>query len=333
MVHCDSINAEKLCPGKEWFHQECIILKDKLEMVEKFICKDCEERTQFKTTYKSTSPASDEHYDVEKILDHGKYDDGSSGFLVKWVGHHSREATWVLEEDLGTCYQLVVDFRRKHNLSPTKLRPVAGCSLSQDPEVKYNINNWNTCDQVEKAFVHFTKHEKYQTDLPMAAVLFEDFQEPNQDHLLVILLDSHFYSILWLQDERLAILLDGRNLCQTETVKRKFKSVFKDRKLRTFNCLDSFRVDHCGSAAVLGCMELARLYKYGQLEPQEITFQPFLKTRIIAHLHPEKSNPYPGRIKIQDRKLVWTCEICQQFSTKKGKKSLQLHQRNCHSKQ
>lgn len=282
------------------------------------------ERTGFKTTYKPTSLASDKHYDVDKILDYGKYDDGSSGFLVKWVGHHPKEATWVLEEDLATCYQLVKDFRRENNLCPTELKPVAGCSLSQDTEVSYNVNNRNTREQVKAALDHFTRHEKHQTDLPMAAILFEEARPgpPLDDTIVQPLLSDPLVTgcptchiIGWKKP-----LPNGTNKAEVQ--------IFRDRNLMSWNCLDSFKVDHCGSAAVLGCMELALLYKHEQLVPQDITFQPFLKTRIIAYLHPEESNPYPGRIGIQDRKLVWTCDYCQQFSTKKRKKSLLLHQRN-----
>lgn len=321
MVECSSVVE---CKGKNWFHQACIEIKDSLKNVDEFVCRDCFVRTGIETSYKKGSVFYKPCYVVDKILDDGISEMGDQMFLVKWEGHPPSKATWELEKNLARCYDIVADYRRAKKRSPTKLARKGGADIRTTLGVKFNLNNWVTAKEIEQAFSHFTRHDKYQSNLPLTSRTFEELVRPTEDCLVIVLMDSHFYTIIFSKQYKL--IADGRNLCFQEEYRRKLERKF-GCKLEPRSTLDTFKIDHCGAAAVLAGIEFARLEKHNQLDTKELEFQQFLKDRVVGYLHPGKSEAFPGVKSITAIKQTWKCNCG--YSTKKGKQALNLHQRFC----
>lgn len=58
--------------------------------------------------------ASEELYEVERIVDRRKNKKGRTEYLVRWKGYESEDDTWEPEQHLVNCQEYVGDFNRRH---------------------------------------------------------------------------------------------------------------------------------------------------------------------------------------------------------------------------
>ncbi|XP_031802775.1 chromodomain Y-like protein isoform X2 [Sarcophilus harrisii] len=59
--------------------------------------------------------ASEELYEVERIVDKRKNKKGKTEYLVRWKGYDSEDDTWEPEQHLVNCEEYIHDFNRRHN--------------------------------------------------------------------------------------------------------------------------------------------------------------------------------------------------------------------------
>ncbi|XP_055964463.1 chromodomain Y-like protein [Sorex fumeus] len=62
--------------------------------------------------------ASEELYEVEKIVDKRKNKKGRTEYLVRWKGYCSEDDTWEPEQHLVNCEEFIHDFNRRHAEKP-----------------------------------------------------------------------------------------------------------------------------------------------------------------------------------------------------------------------
>ncbi|XP_030616727.1 chromodomain Y-like protein isoform X1 [Delphinapterus leucas] len=58
--------------------------------------------------------ASEELYEVERIIDKRKNKKGKTEYLVQWKGYDSEDDTWEPEQNLVNCEEYIHDFNRRH---------------------------------------------------------------------------------------------------------------------------------------------------------------------------------------------------------------------------
>ena len=61
----------------------------------------------------STSDEDDKEYVVEKILNHNLRSDGSTYFLVKWLGYPDSASTWEPEYNLTNVQNLIQEYKKR----------------------------------------------------------------------------------------------------------------------------------------------------------------------------------------------------------------------------
>jgi len=61
-----------------------------------------------------------EEFEVEEILDH-RVHQGETRFLVKWKGYSDLLNSWEPEENLGNCKESLADYKRRRNVSLSKI--------------------------------------------------------------------------------------------------------------------------------------------------------------------------------------------------------------------
>lgn len=59
--------------------------------------------------------ASEELYEVERIVDKRKNKKGKTEYLVRWKGYDSEDDTWEPEQHLVNCEEYILDFNRRHS--------------------------------------------------------------------------------------------------------------------------------------------------------------------------------------------------------------------------
>ncbi|XP_069469549.1 chromodomain Y-like protein [Ambystoma mexicanum] len=59
--------------------------------------------------------ASEELYEVERIIDKKKNKKGKTEYLVRWKGYNSDDDTWEPEQHLVNCEEYIHEFNRRHN--------------------------------------------------------------------------------------------------------------------------------------------------------------------------------------------------------------------------
>nr|CAD7426987.1 unnamed protein product [Timema monikensis] len=65
----------------------------------------------------------EEIYEVDKIVDHGVFDDGREYFLVKWKGWGSNTNTWEPESNLPGCEEILLRYFKKKQLASVREEP------------------------------------------------------------------------------------------------------------------------------------------------------------------------------------------------------------------
>lgn len=344
MVYCSSNGNEALCPGLAWFHIECVgLTSEEAKEMNDFTCKECSSRindTETNSSPEITEAAitdqentDPEVYVPRKIRGHG-IDTSPDGrkrmkFLIEWVGYpNERDWTWEFEDELERCYDLARNYRKLKKLGPTKLRPIGGADTSVKNERLHNSKNWLELGEVKNELKRYLNHSKYRSNLKIEVLHSSEVTGvPTRGTIMIILHMNHYYSILWLPGEKSAVIADGSNL-SSDNEERKELEVILKRKLRNIEVDKKIRVDHCGAAAIMCCMELTRMYKSKRSMngDRKISFPKFYWKRLTSTLYSDKSLASSGRVKLLGNERVLRCNSCN-WSTTKGRSALLSHEK------
>lgn len=337
MIECDSTN--KQCPGRSWYHLSCVNLTEEdLEKIDVFICQACSTKTG-KTTkfYPSTiltlrsnnSNQSDEEeeeeFEIAGIHDHGPCDVNKKRLklLVEWKGFPNKsDFTWEYEDQLIKCYDIVKAYKIKHRLGDTVLKPVGGAANSRIHEIK----NWVNPQQLKAILLRQLHHDRYKTDLKVTVKHFMEKVSLNENAIVVILFENHYYTILWLKDRETAFIADGNNLSEDSEILSIFKKKLNlGEELKSIKFDKRTKVDYCASAAVLIALEFSRMYKHRDFNYEKIEVPKHLYERVSKALHQKESSPQEGKFDIKKVRPYLKCRFCE-FVTKKGRSALVNHE-------
>lgn len=210
-------------------------------------------------------------YYVERVVDHALDEPtGRMMYLVHWHGYDSElDYTWEYEDDLRLCYSKVKAYCNQQSPKlKTNLVARGGASRST-AAAGINYDNWVTCNVVITHLSYYLKLKTYSTSLQIISMdAFDERQmrvNLGQSALYIILVNSHFYAILYDGQARIGYVGDSSN----EALK--YGEDFQDLRsimrcpLVPLEFIGSIGVDQCGAGAVSICLELIRLYNQDEL--------------------------------------------------------------------
>lgn len=326
-IQCEAADADELCPGSGYYHPRCIKLdENEVKFIEKFICSDCNLRTGEKTKYKTIDgDKTVKRFVVEKIVGHAiNTRTRKVKYLVKWEGYPDTENTYEPELNLTACYEHIANYRKttsELDNYPLSFKPTGGADQSIAPEL-YNENNWPELEQMKTKTLQLLAHERYQTDLELIACLATEKLTITKDSLIIWLHGSHYYAILWLKSQDKVIISDAVNATLSEDRKQEIEKIL-GHEILPFKVNNRVKVDYCGAATVSAIVELSRMYKTGNFCNGNINFTKTIYERATT-LHPEVSQPAPGRNDIRNIRRTFNCSQCD-FKTTKGRAGLLRH--------
>lgn len=274
-------------------------------------------------------------YVAQEIIGHRKDSTGRQMFLVHWQGYdRDEDHTWLYEDDLRKCDELVPDYCSKHPGVTTRIKRLGGASvLSGRPT---NVDNWISLDLVKSQVLQHLNMGSYKSSgLEIVEVVSVQDQpslteDTTPSTLFLVLHGSHFYSILYDSKSRSAWGSDGANLLSEESEVHTQLSELLGCPLTPLRIELRFGVDHCGSLAVGVALELVRMFKRDELGTGRLHPPSKLVSKIIQRLHPEPSVPMSGRVAINQR-AKFTCRHCDKYSMFERKKVV-MHERSCSKK-
>lgn len=229
---------------------------------------------------------------------------------------------------MKNCFAIVDRYCRQNKLAPTTLVNLGGADL--EVGIPHNSENWVTVDDVLRAISHYKNLDSYRLDIPIEGITDKRKGKLEGDHVLVLLMDSHFYTVLYTHKSRAGFCADAGNLARSSrTVKDKIQRRL-DILIRPLKFVKGTRADHCGASAATICLELLRLHKRGQLDLKtELDAAPALYQKLKTSLHKARSVGTTAPSNIKEVKKVWACKMCS-YRSRSGRRGLGLHMRQKH---
>lgn len=371
MIHCDVVKGKKNCPGRLWFHFECIDkTMEEINKIDNYICNSCTLRTGEKTTYKTAQPsvlseinlanmnntastvtepeenmpAPDETTDNETETNNENIDQELEVKAIKDWGIcvvDKRSMKFLIEwvgypEAKDHTWEFEKDLTKCYDLiSEYRTRNKLGTTTLEPiggaEEGGYNIKNWVHMEKIRVTAEQFLQHERYQTDLDLIVIHSSQFKLPTKDSIILLLHKNHYFALLILAKEEKILIADGNNL-NTEKETWEELSRIIGKNLVSIRTEKQFKLDQCASAAILASLEFSRQYKQGDLIFPSLIFPNHLHQRVINILHPEKSKPAAGKKDIKGINRYLTCKHCGVYKTTKGRTTMATHERQCSMK-
>lgn len=248
-------------------------------------------------------------------------------FLIRWKGYSSRHNSWEPEENLTGCYDKLARFRRKNRLGPSPL-PVPPAGANFKHESLLDRSKWVYPEDLRRVVLGLME-TRSGSSLGVVVAINDLFDKPATDSVVILTACHHFYAMLWLANEDMALIADGINLCQEPEVLGKIEKHL-GISLRPLTVAKSFGVDQCATGAALAALELARAHsKQMAGSIKVLSFADQLVERVAKALGQWESKPTPGRVNIQSRINLLRCSKCQNWTTRKGKRALFGHEKTC----
>lgn len=242
-----------------------------------------------KTTSQSSqstvvSQADSREYLVERILDHGKADDGTMLYKVRWQGYGPSDDTWEPEIQFVKLYDRLAVYKRKHKLGLPTFKKTYGY-LNDKPT---NPANWSTADKIISTAINFLPKEDRNK---ISVKLLTSRQKPaNHDSVYLLESDNHVYVGLHYAKRKLIYIADGENSYpRDERVAKQFEKWFKNIDIKAVAFHHQSKVDHCASTAAILINKFIELYIGGQNIPENLSVSKERHNYIKKLLHPEKS--------------------------------------------
>lgn len=258
------------------------------------------------------------YFEVERIIKY-KRRQGKRAFFVSWKNYGEEENSWVDEEDMDGCLDLMQDFLLTNNLEFSKITGLMGSSATKD----VNKLNWCSMEQILEWYYKF-KNE-YFDSVKLDAKEWDGFG--NEDCLFFLRLNNHAYVILYYATERIGYIADGTNNYLNNIDDS--IDIRKALKIKLIGCTyeQQNRIDYCASSAVLIALELTKAY--GKNEKNEHLISPKQRReRIIRTLHKFESQPLDNSTALDKRQFVY-CPKCGKKYYAKQRRNLHMHQIKC----
>ncbi|XP_053458655.1 chromodomain Y-like protein isoform X1 [Nycticebus coucang] len=125
--------------------------------------------------------ASEELYEVERIVDKRKNKKGKTEYLVRWKGYDSEDDTWEPEQHLVNCEEYIHDFNRRH-IEKQKESTLTRTNRTSPNNARKQISrstNSNFSKTSSKALVIGKDHESKNNQLFAASQKFRKNTAPS----------------------------------------------------------------------------------------------------------------------------------------------------------
>lgn len=174
---------------------------------------------------------------------------------------------------------------------------------------------------------YYTSQPSYSTVVPILGLVRVVDSPPvlTGDCLMIVLMRSHFFVVIYSDREHLAYGCDSMNLVTNHKIGAEL-SAYLGVLLVPVRFAASVGVDHCGASAVVIALEFLRQIKREELGREILHVSQYLLRRIIRKLHPEPSRSLLGWTPINQRRRM-SCRFCSY--SRWNRRSVLLHQR-CH---
>lgn len=281
MIWCDGCDTS--------FHYKCVQLNNsQVRLILKYYCQNCEHDESLVTEWYGEEPTGVDKIDkemnyftVERIIDM-RTRNGVRQFLVKWRNYSASENSWVDENDMNGCVNMLQKFLRKRNEKLSTISYLLGADKSDDT----NEDNWVSPKQVIDTILKFKNWDQSLKKVNIDISEFLVFK--NHDGLYLFGYKHHAYMLLYLHDKQLAYIADGGNqFCRNRKLAKEIRDVLEIRLIPILYCRQTM-VDHCGSAAAIIGLELLRCH-HKQLRPTTLIPTKSWATKIAKFLHKHSS--------------------------------------------
>lgn len=304
-------------------------------------------------------PLDELESEMERII-YCKPEDGAGEcerlFLTKFK--HDPVLYWQPESSFEAAVDILREFIRVNNLSPTFLRKRVGAATTSGQaetkrSVDFNADAWIEPEELLKVAHRFKKVQAYSSDIEVKLLdddaiqdLFyrvdSDRPEFGGDTIYVLVRDNHCYILLDLPSEKRCYIADGLNLCETLSI-NEYLLPAKDKSLSLTRTIVPVRfkqqrcVDHCGSSAASILLEFKRIYKH---KADTVPMPDLLSTpksqlsSLVRRLHRQnKSNKLDSRTRDTCSIANWSMHECRYKCGKRWRKITKIgllnHERAC----
>lgn len=230
----------------------------------------------------SESNQDDREYYIEKIIAHGRADDGSLLYKVRWKGYGPADDTWEPERQFIKLYDRLAEYKRAHRLGLPTFRKKYG-------SIKYQTNeaNWVTADKIIATAISFLAKE-YRGIIPIKT-LERPQKCDNTDHIYLIDYQSHAMIGLLYAKQNVMLISDGENLYEKDSETKNDIDQWLGLPIKPITFLQQSKIDYCGSSSAILIMKFTELYARGQTIPNPISVSKRRHETIQKLFHPEKS--------------------------------------------
>lgn len=282
-----------------------------------------EEETEVEETQAEEAQAEPQHeeseYEIEAIINHGFYDDGTIGYRVKWLGYN--ELTWEKETEFEKAYRILEEYKKDKNLGPPTIANKWGYSRIQQP----NTDIWNTPDTVIRAVRGYIRRE--HRDLLGIKILKAGDELESNDYLYLIDYGNHGLVGLHQVDINRITLADGGNsYIEDERVRNWIHSWIKV-PVRAVEFPYQSHIDHCSSSAVAIAIRFIQLYATQMVIPNPLVVPRTLHEKLKRTMHKGPSAPINNWKAIQENKMKFRCPYpgCNYSPGKRNQRQLAAH--------
>lgn len=366
-IGCDATDAEKLCPGKGWFHIECVgIQKSEMNNIKTFICNMCAIRTGQKTEYylnernqnttdtqtenESTDTQEDEEdssdTSMEIVEENEENIEPNQEFVVKAIKNHAIDTSPTGEKNM----MFLIEWEGYPNADQFTWEYETNLVKCYDLVKKYREENrlkrttLKPIGGADQAIYKDRVNPDNWVDLERIRQTAKQFLGHQNFDTNLSLITCHSADFKKPKKDSVIILLHASHyysllwtkgaklICDganisSENEVKEELESILKSELQVLKVDKKIKLDHCGGAAVLAILEFARGYKIKDITFRNITFPPFYFDRVINTLYQGASEPEPGRKKIIGLSRSLKCDRCGVFSTTKGRGAMLSHQR------
>lgn len=206
------------------------------------------------------------HFNVEKILKHHQYPDGTTYFLIKWEGYNNEEDnTWEPLEGLYNCKKVLKDYIKDINLEgQIKTRNIRWLNPEKEKLIDERTKNFTCLSDIIYYINQLKKLKNFnRSPIGEAAIINKKLEDNEWENNKIYLLSYHEHLFVLLTKEKgNNLLLDGAN----EIIKNKnllaeiTKNYNLPGKIKTIKYISQTGNDHCGSSGAIIALNLMQFY-------------------------------------------------------------------------
>lgn len=261
----------------------------------------------------NTNNVDENDYEVQAIVAHGTYDDGTIGYRIRWHGCRASDDTWIKENELIACYKTLNDYKKKHQLGPPTFKKPYGSTQSN----KWNPSIWNSADRIISTVRGYLRKEF--RNLLEIKVTEPGHKLDSKDCLYLIDYDSHVMVGYYKASANTMTIADGENCYYESSKARNYINKWKNLSIRAVRFTKQSKIDHCSSSAAMICIKFANHHGFQTAITDPITIPNAQKEKIIRSMHKGPSRSLKGWIPVQRNASAVYCEYsgCSYKGTRK----------------